>query len=86
MTDRIDNSAMFMPAVGTRVLSLQQAPAVGTWEVVDHERCAANGRLKALTPGETAPLCEICGDRVFWQLSHLAPSVAGDDYGIGHLP
>jgi hypothetical protein len=48
--------------------------------------CAGNGRLKALTPGGTAPLCEICGDRVTWQLAHLAPSVAADHYGMGHLP
>ena len=75
-----------MPAVGTRVMSLQPAPAVGTWEVVDHQRCAGHGRLKALTRGETAPLCDICGDRVPWQLSHLAPSVAADHYGVGRLP
>ena len=86
MTDRIDHTALSMPAVGTRVMSLQQAPAVGTWEVVDHERCAGNGRLKALTRGETAPLCEICGDKVAWQLSHLAPSVAADHIGAGQLP
>jgi hypothetical protein len=86
MTDRIDRTAMSMPVVGTRVQSLEEVPVVGTWEVVDHERCAGNGRLKALTRGETAPLCEICGDRVTWQLSHLAPSVAADHLGVGHLP
>ena len=86
MTDRIDHTAMPMPAVGTRVMSLEAVPAVGTWEVVEHERCAGNGRLRALTRGETAPLCEICGDRVLWQLTHLAPSVATDHYRMGHLP
>ena len=86
MTDRTDPTATPMPAMGTRVMSLQQAPAVGTWEVVDHASCAGNGRLKALTRGETAPLCEICGDRVPWQLSHLAPSVAADHFGAGRLP
>ena len=86
MTDRIDQTAMSMPVIGTRITSLEQVPVVGTWEVVDHASCAGNGRLKALTRGETAPLCEICGDRVTWQLSHLAPSVAADHQGVGHLP
>ena len=86
VTDRIDHTATPMPAVGTRVMSLQPAPALGTWEMVDHQRCSGNGRLKALTRGETAPLCDICGDRVPWQLSHLAPSVASDHDGVGQLP
>ena len=86
MTDHIDQTATPMPPVGTKVMSLQRVPAAGTWEVVDHDSCAGKGRLKALTRGETAPLCEICGDRVPWQLSHLAPSVAADHYGAGHLP
>jgi len=85
VTDRIDHTATPMPALGTRVMSLQPAPAVGTWEAVEHERCAGNGRLKALTRGEAAPLCEIwvTGCRGSSPTSRPAwrPTTTGSDTG-----
>ena len=78
MTDRITLGAHEIAWVGTTIPSLQPVPGVGTWEVIGHDGCDGNGRLKALTPGEPAPLCSTCDGEVTWRLSHLAPSVATD--------
>ena len=40
-------------------MSLEAAPAVGTWEVVEHERCAGSGRLGALTAGGHAAVRDL---------------------------
>lgn len=86
MTDRITTEAHDIPWVGDRVASLDRVPGVGTWEVLEHGGCAGIGLLKALTPGDPAPLCPVCDQEVAWQLSHLAPSVAADHRGVGKLP
>ena len=79
-------STMRIPSVGTTVKSLERVPRVGTWEIVDHGTCPGNGRLKALTRDETAPLCPTCSAEVRWQLTHIAPTVASDHLGAGPLP
>ena len=85
--DRDDEtSTMRIPTVGTTVRSLEQVPRVGTWEIVDHGPCPGNGRLKALTRDEAAPLCPACSAKVRWQLTHIAPTVASDHLGAGRLP
>jgi hypothetical protein len=85
--DRDDQtSTMRIPTVGTTVRSLEPVPRVGTWEILDHGRCAGNGRLKALTRDEAAPLCPACSAEVRWQLTHIAPTVASDHRGSGRLP
>ena len=87
VTDRNDQpSTMRIPSVGTAVKSLEQVPRVGTWEIVDHGSCPGNGRLKALTRDETAPLCPACSAKVYWRLTHIAPTVASDHLGAGPLP
>ena len=86
VTERIDDGAHDRPAVGTKVMSHDAAPGAGTWEIIDHPGCDAVGMLRALTGGETAPLCPVCGGDVRWQLTHLAPNVAADHRGAGHLP
>jgi hypothetical protein len=74
-----------MAWVGARVSSLDPVPGVGTWRVVDHDGCPGNGRLKAMTGDDRAPLCPVCGADVTWQLARLAPS-ASDHLGAGRLP
>ena len=86
MTDRPTLDGHEIAAVGTTVPSLRPVPGVGTWELVDHEGCEGNGRLRALTPGEPAPLCADCEGKVTWRLSHPAPAVAADRTGEGRLP
>ena len=83
MADRITLDAHDHAGVGTTIASLEPVPGVGTWQVVDHEGCEGNGRLKALTPGEPAPLCADCDREVTWRLSLPAPSVAPDHGGAG---
>lgn len=86
MTDRIDHGAHQIAWVGTQVSSHDRAPGAGTWEVVDHEVCEGHGMMRALTRHEIAPLCPVCGAKVQWQLTHLAPNVAADHRGVGRLP
>lgn len=85
MTDRIDQGAPRTPAVGTTLGSHDHAPGAGTWEIIDHADCDAAGMLRALTDGETAPLCPVCDEEVRWRLTHLAPNVAAQHPGGGHL-
>jgi hypothetical protein len=87
VTDRIDETTtMRIPSIGATVPSLERIPRVGTWEIIGHNGCAGNGRLKALTRDEPAPLCPACNAEVRWQLTHVAPTVASDHLGAGHLP
>ena len=86
MTDRITLGAHETAWVGTTIPSLEPVPGVGTWEVVGHDGCEGNGRLKALTPAEPAPLCATCNGEVTWQLAHLAPAVAIDRSRAGRRP
>jgi hypothetical protein len=86
MTDRRVRDAHELASVGTTTRSLEPVPRVGTWEVTDHEPCSGTGRLKALTPGEPAPLCPVCEREVTWQLSRLAPAVATDHRDVGKPP
>ena len=87
VTDRIDQtSTMRIPSIGTTVASLERVPRVGTWEIIGHDGCAGNGRLKALTRDEPAPLCPACSAKVHWRLTHVAPTVASDHLGADPLP
>ena len=76
--DHIDRAEPEPPLVGTTVTSHTAAPA-GTWELVGHPGCELLGRLRALTSGETAPLCPACGAVVRWRLAHPAPNGANGD-------
>jgi hypothetical protein len=71
---------------GTRRRTDQVLPRAGAWEIVDHEGCPGNGTLHAFAAEDVAPRCPVCDRPVTWQLTHLAPSVAADHQGIGHLP
>jgi hypothetical protein len=82
VTDPIDQtSTVRIPIIGTTVRSLEPVPRVGTWEIVDHGTCAGNARRRALTRGETAPLCPACDAKVRWELTHVAPTVGADQPG-----
>jgi hypothetical protein len=72
--------------VGTRITTGAQVPRAGTWEIVDHGDCPADGTLREFAPNAVAPRCPTCQAEVTWQLSHLAPSVAADHRGVGRLP
>ena len=85
MADRISLDAHEIALVGTSIRSLEPVPAVGTWEVTGHVSCSGDGQLKALTPGELAPLCPLCAAEVRWTLSHPAPAVVADQ-GADQLP
>jgi hypothetical protein len=82
----MEHGAVERAWVGTRVRSLDLVPGVGTWKIVDHEGCPGDGRLKAMTRDDPAPLCPVCGAEVTWELAHLAPSVAADHAKAGRLP
>lgn len=83
MADRISLDAHEIALVGTTTRSLRPVPRMGTWEIVGHAPCTGDGHRKALTPGEPAPLCPACAIEVTWQLTHLAPTAAGDLQGDG---
>ena len=85
MADRISLDAHEIALVGATIRSLEPVPAVGTWEVTGHVSCSGDGQLKALTPGEPAPLCPLCAAEVRWTLSHPAPAVVADQ-GADRLP
>lgn len=76
MTDSLDHDTHRNTGVRATVRSQQVAPQAGTWEICDHGRCGASGMLRALTLGETAPLCPLCGRAVRLQLTQLAPNTA----------
>jgi hypothetical protein len=86
VTERSDNGGQHLPLVGMKVGSHTAAPHAGTWEIIDHPDCDADGMLRALTRHEIAPLCPVCDHAVRWQLTHLAPNVAADHRGVGRLP
>ena len=85
MADRISLDAHEIAPVGTGIRSLEAVPGVGTWEVTGHVSCSGDGQLKALTPGESAPLCPVCTAEVRWTLAHPAPAVVADQ-GADRLP
>ncbi len=72
--------------VGTRVEAGAPIPVAGTWEIVDHPDCPANGELRAFGQQDMAPECSHCGRSVTWQLSHLAVTVAADHPDPDTLP
>jgi hypothetical protein len=86
VTDSIDYGAYQIPWTGTKVMAGDAIPGAGSWEIVEHAGCDGNGTLCALARGARTPLCPRCGAAVQWQLTHLAPTVAADHKGIGHLP
>ena len=86
MTDRITLGANEIASVGTTIPSLEPAPSGGTWEITAHPACSGDGQLRALTPGEPAPLCRVCGCEVDWRLTDLAPAPASDPRGGRTLP
>ena len=72
--------------VGTKVTSAELMPGTGTWEIIDHPGCEADGLLRAYPKGTTAPRCPVCGADIRWQLTHMSPTVAADHRGAGRLP
>jgi hypothetical protein len=86
MAERIDHGAHQIAWTGTRARTGDPAPGFGTWEVVEHEDCPGHGALKEVGRGDPLPGCPVCGADVGWQLTHLAPNVAADHRGVGHLP
>jgi hypothetical protein len=86
MTDRIDEGAYQIAWPGTTVASQEPMPGAGAWEISDHAGCDADGMLRAFARNTPAPRCPDCGASIRWQLTHLAPSVAADHRGVGHLP
>jgi hypothetical protein len=86
MSDRTVGDTPDIPWLGTCIRSLEPVPGVGTWAVTGHVSCSGDGQLKALTPGEPAPLCQMCAAEVRWTLVHLAPTVAVDHQGADRLP
>lgn len=86
MTDSLDSDTHRCAGVRATVRSQQVAPQAGTWEIQDHGRCGASGMLRALTLGETVPLCPLCGRAIRLQLTQLAPnSASGLDATRFHL-
>lgn len=86
MTERIEHDAHEIAWPGTQVLSGGSIAGAGTWEIIDHAGCDAEGTLQAFARGDTAPRCPRCGRPVTWHLTHLAPSVAADHRDVGRLP
>lgn len=86
MTEKIEPGVHQMPDTGTQVTSGAPAPGFGTWEIVDHDGCDGNGLLQSAGRGDRLPPCPACDATVVWQLTHRAPSVAGDHKGVGRLP
>jgi hypothetical protein len=72
--------------VGTRIAAGAQVPRAGTWEIVGHGDCPADGTLREFAADAVAFRCPTCQADVTWQLSHLAPSVAADHRDVGRLP
>ena len=86
MSERTVSDTPEIPWLGTSIRSLEPVPGVGTWAVTGHGSCSGDGQLKALTPGEPAPLCPLCAAEVRWTLASLAPAVSAHHEGADPLP
>jgi hypothetical protein len=71
---------------GTRRRSGDATTAAGTWEVVDHDGCAAAGTLRAFAEGDELPPCPSGDHAATWQLTHLSATVAADHQNTTPLP